>query len=454
MTEAEHDPAPHALTARQANYALVVFLLAYVLSFVDRQILALMVDPIRHDLGLSDIQIGLLQGFAFAVLYAVMGLPFGMLADRVSRRRIIAVGVVFWSLATAMCGLARSFATLFMARIGVGVGEAALSPAAHSFLSSAFPREKLGRTMAIYNLGVTGGTGIALIIGGAVVQFIASSGNVHLPLLGELRAWQTAFLVVAAPGLLIALMVLATKEPPRPQATSQAGKRNLPLGEVFRYLWTNKRTFLSIYLSAGMFGIYGYSLAGWYPALLQRNFGLTAGEAGTILGLAYALMGSLGLVSGGMLADRLAKKGYFDSNQRVVAWVGAAVVIPATITPLMPNMTLLTILLVPSIFLFYNFFGCSIAAIQLASPLSMRGTNSAIYLMINSFIGLSVGSVAAPVTNKYLFGGENLAMALAVVTAVGCGCAGLFAFWGLRSYGQLAERQAELIAQQTQAAAA
>lgn len=453
MTETEANPAQQTLTPRQANYALVVFLLAYVLSFVDRQILALMVDPIRQDLGLSDVQIGLLQGLAFAILYAVMGLPFGMLADRISRRRIIAAGVVFWSFATALCGLARSFPMLFLARIGVGVGEAALSPAAHSFLSSAFPREKLGRTMAIYNLGVTGGTGIALIIGGAVVQLIASSGNVHLPIVGELRAWQTAFLAVAAPGLLVMLLVLGTKEPPR-QIDSRTGKHTVPLGEVFRYLWTNRRIFLSIYLSAGMFGIYGYSLAGWYPALMQRNFGLSAGEAGTILGLAYAVMGSLGLVTGGVLADRLAKKGYFDSNQRVVAWVGAAVVLPATLTPLMPNMTLLVLLMVPSIFLFYNFFGCSIAAVQLASPPAMRGTNSAIYLMINSFIGLSIGSVAAPLTNEYLFGGADLARSLAVVAAIGCGCAGLFALWGLRPYGQLAEQQAALIAQQTQAAAA
>jgi MFS family permease len=453
MTETEANPAQQTLTPRQANYALAVFLLAYVLSFVDRQILALMVDPIRQDLGLSDVQIGLLQGLAFAILYAVMGLPFGMLADRISRRRIIAAGVVFWSFATALCGLARSFPMLFLARIGVGVGEAALSPAAHSFLSSAFPREKLGRTMAIYNLGVTGGTGIALIIGGAVVQLIASSGNVHLPIVGELRAWQTAFLAVAAPGLLVMLLVLGTKEPPR-QIDSRTGKHTVPLGEVFRYLWTNRRIFLSIYLSAGMFGIYGYSLAGWYPALMQRNFGLSAGEAGTILGLAYAVMGSLGLVTGGVLADRLAKKGYFDSNQRVVAWVGAAVVLPATLTPLMPNMTLLVLLMVPSIFLFYNFFGCSIAAVQLASPPAMRGTNSAIYLMINSFIGLSIGSVAAPLTNEYLFGGADLARSLAVVAAIGCGCAGLFALWGLRPYGQLAEQQAALIAQQTQTAAA
>ncbi|MDD3798225.1 MAG: MFS transporter [Novosphingobium sp.] len=438
--------APQPLTSKQANYALGIFLLAYVLSFVDRQILALMVDPIREDLGLSDIQIGLLQGFAFAILYAVMGVPFGMLADRISRKKVIAAGVVFWSFATAMCGVARSFAMLFVARIGVGVGEAALSPAAHSFLSSAFPREKLGRTMAIYNLGVTGGTGMALIIGGAVVQLIASSGNVHLPVLGELRSWQTAFLAVAAPGALVALLVAATREPPR-HVNAETGKHAAPLAEVFRFLWTNRRTFLSIYLSAGMFGIYGYSLAGWYPALMQRSFGLTAGEAGTALGVCYAVLGSLGMIAGGVLADRLAKKGYFDSNLRVIAWAGAAVALPATLTPLMPDPALLLALLAPSLFLFYMFFGCSIAAVQLASPPSMRGTNSAIYLMINSFIGLSIGSVAAPLTNEWLFDGKQLGPALAVVAAVGCVSAALLAFWGLKPFGRLTERQAALIAQ-------
>lgn len=452
MIETKGSTAAGGLTGGQANFALAVFLLAYVLSFVDRQILALMVDPIRQDLGLSDIQIGLLQGFAFAILYAVMGVPFGMLADRVSRRKIIAVGVIFWSFATALCGLARSFTMLFAARIGVGVGEAALSPAAHSYLSNAFPREKLGRTMAIYNLGVTGGTGMALIIGGAVVQLIATSGNLHLPVFGEMRAWQTAFLAVAAPGVLVMLLVLATKEPAR-VVDKQTGKHSVPVGQVFRFLWTNRRTFISIYFSAGMFGIYGYSLAGWYPALMQRSFGLSAGEAGTALGVCYAVMGSVGMIAGGMFADRLAKKGYFDSNLRVIALAGVLVLVPATLTPLMPNVTLLLLLLAPSLFLFYMFFGCSIAAVQLASPPSMRGTNSAIYLMVNSFVGLSIGTVAAPLTNEWLFGGEQLGPSLAVVAAIGCASAALLALWGLKPYGKLAEQQADLITQQAAATA-
>ena len=435
---------PDNLTSRQANYALIVFLLAYILSFVDRQILALMVDPIRQDLGLSDVEVGLLQGFAFAILYAVMGVPFGLLADRVSRKRIIAAGVIFWSIATAACGLARNFATLFVARIGVGVGEAALSPAAHSFLASAFPREKLARTMAIYNLGVTGGTGAALIIGGAVIQLIASSGPVYVPLLGELRAWQTAFLVVAAPGLLIMLFALATKEPPR-LTDNKTGKQTVSTAEAMRFLWNNRRTFSSIYLTGGLFGIYGAAQAGWYPALLMREFGMNAGEAGTLLGTCYIVFGSLGMVAGGLLADKLTSRGYFDANLRVIALAGLGATIPATLTPLMPSIPLLVLFLVPSQFLFYMFFGCSIAAVQLASAPATRGFNSSIYLMTNSFIGMSVGTVAAPLANAWLFDGQELDSALAVVGACGCASATALTLWGMKSYGKLVEEQAKQI---------
>ncbi|OCC22609.1 hypothetical protein MB02_15905 [Croceicoccus estronivorus] len=444
MKQSEASPPSTTLTSGQANFALAVFLLAYVLSFVDRQILSLMVDPIRQDLGLSDIQIGLLQGFAFAILYATMGVPFGMLADRASRRKLIAAGIVFWSFATAMCGLARSFAHLFIARIGVGVGEAALSPAAHSYLSNAFPREKLARAMAIYNLGITLGGGMALIIGGSVVALIARSGNIELPFFGELRSWQTAFLAVSLPGIFIALLALATKEPPRPRV-ADTEKQVPPLGDVFRNLWAHRRAFASIHFSSAVFGIYGYSLIGWYPTLMIRSFDLTPGQAGTTLGLYHLFLGSLGSICGGMLADKLAAKGRFDSNMRVISWIAAAVVIPATLTPLMPNITLLLIMLAPAVFLFNGYFGCSVAAIQLASPPSMRGTNAALFLLTNSFVGLTIGMLAVPMTDKYMFGGTGeLGPALGVIAAVGCTLAGLIARSGLKQYGDLAKRQASL----------
>lgn len=435
---------PRALSARQANFALGVFLLAYVLSFVDRQILALMVDPIRRDLGLSDVQLGLIQGFAFAILYAVMGLPFGLLADRVSRKRIIACGVIAWSLATAACGLARGFGTLFAARIGVGVGEAALSPAAHSFLASAFPREKLGRTMAIYSLGVTGGSGAALIIGGAVIELVTHAGGVTLPLLGELRAWQAAFLVVAAPGVLVMLLALATREPPR-IVDPATGSHAVPVAEAMRFLWRNRRTFLGIYLTAAFFGIYGSSQSAWYPALLMRQFGMSAGEAGTLLGTSFILCGSGGMVTGGLVADYLTRRGHYDANLKVIAATGLAVLVPAALTPVMTDLTWFVVLLVPSQFLFYMFFGCSIAAGQVASVPATRGTSSALYLLTTSMIGMSIGSVAAPLANAWLFGNVGLGPALAVVGVSGCAAATAMTFWAMRPYGRLVEANARAL---------
>ena len=430
-----------AWTLRQANFALAVFLAAYVLSFVDRQILGLMVDPIRRSLGLSDLQIGLLQGVAFALLYATMGVPFGMAVDRWSRRNLIVIGVVVWSVATALCGLAATFAALFTARIAVGVGEALLSPAVHSFLSDAFPAHRLARAMSIYMLGITIGSGLALIIGGSVVAMIAQGGTSVLPLIGTVEPWQTTFLVVAAPGAIVALLVLLVREPGRSRPAGQPARPAPGLGAVLRNLWANRRAFLAIHFSSALFGVYGNGFAGWYPSLLMRTHGLTPSQAGAELGLAYLLAGSIGTIIGGRWSERLALSGKADANLRVVAYAAAGAMIPAILAPLMPSPLLVIALFTPACLAFYTYFSCSTAAIQLASPPEMRGTNSALFLLTNSLVGLSAGMLAVPMADRYLFGGTgNLGPALALVAAVGCGGALLLARSGLAAYGALVER--------------
>lgn len=430
-----------AWTLRQANFALAVFLAAYILSFVDRQILGLMVDPIRHSLGLTDLQIGLLQGVAFALLYATMGVPFGMAVDRWSRRNLIVIGVVVWSLATALCGMAETFAALFMARIVVGVGEAMLSPAVHSFLADAYPAHRLARAMSIYMLGITVGSGIALIIGGSVVALIAQSGTTSLPLVGALEPWQATFMVVAAPGALIALLVLMVREPGRSHNAGGNASAVPGMGAVLRNLWINRRAFLAIHFSSALFGIYGNGFAGWYPSLLIRTHGLTAAEAGTQLGLAYLVFGSLGTIAGGRWSERLALSGRPDANLRVVAYAAAAALIPATLAPLMPSPLLVLAMFAPACFVYYTYFSCGTAAIQLASPPEMRGTNSALFLLTNALVGLSAGMLAVPMADRYLFGETgNLGPALALVATLGCGGALLFARSGLAAYGALVER--------------
>ena len=201
---------------RRAWYAVGVLMLLYVCSFADRQILSLLVAPIKRDFGMSNTQIGLLQGLAFAILYTTLGLPLGWLADRMSRRRIIAFGVFFWSLAATACGMAANATQLFLARVGVGVGEATLSPSAYSLITDYFKPEKLGRAFGIYNMGITIGSGVALIAGGLVVSWVSTAGeSFTLPIVGTVRAWQMVFIVTGAPGLLLCLLMFTVPEPPR-----------------------------------------------------------------------------------------------------------------------------------------------------------------------------------------------------------------------------------------------
>lgn len=427
------------LTSGQANYALAIFLLAYILSFVDRQILSLMVDPIRRDLNISDLQMGLLQGMAFALLYAVAGIPIGLMADRLQRKRIIATGVLFWSAATALCGLAGNYALLFAARMGVGLGEAALSPAAHSYLSDAYPRPKLARAMAIYSLGITIGAGAALMIGGKVVDLIASSGNVTLPFLGTLRPWQATFLLVASPGIVVALLVALIREPRRASLINDKGAAEVAgLVPLLAHLRRHARVFVGIYLSSCALGIMGYGMSAWYPTLLIRSFGLTPGEAGWYLGLVFLILGSAGSIAGGVLAERMALRGRHDANLRVIVLATVAVALPATCAPLMPSAALVVLVFAPACFFFHAYFGCSVAALQLATPNRMRATNAALFLLANSLIGLSVGTAIVPLINKSLFNGmRDLGPSLAVVAAFSTTIGAMLAFSGMKAYGKL-----------------
>lgn len=436
-----------ALPTREANFALTVFLLAYILSFVDRQILSLMVDPIRRDLQISDLQMGLLQGIAFALLYAVLGVPVGLMADRWPRKWIITTGVAFWSGATALCGLASNYPMLFAARMAVGMGEATLSPSAHSYLSDAYPRHKLARAMAIYSLGITLGGGLALMIGGTVIDLVGTSDAVSLGALGAVRPWQASFLIVASPGIIVAILVAVVREPSRGAMTTEPmlptdDEKIAPavgLRSMGSYFARHPKAFASIYLSSCLLGIMGYGMTAWYPTLLIREFGLSPGQAGRYLGLIFLIAGSAGSVAGGLLSERLALRGYKDANLRVVAIAAAGTAVPATLAPLMPEYWAVLLLFTPACFCFNAYFGCSVAAVQLATPSGLRATNSAIFLLANALIGLAAGSALIPLLDKLLFGSAgSIGRSLALVAAIASCTAAATAAAGRRAYGELA----------------
>ncbi|MFQ5636261.1 MAG: MFS transporter, partial [Gammaproteobacteria bacterium] len=202
-------------SAGKAWYAVSILVVAFIFSFIDRIIIALLVEPIKRDLGISDFGIGMLQGLAFAVFYALVGIPIGRWADRYSRRWIIGVGIFLWSVMTAGCGLAKNFWQLFLARVGVGVGEAALSPAAYSMISDYFPRHKLGRALGVYQAGAFVGAGLSFLVGGLVIRYVMGAEGLSLPLIGEVRPWQMVFFAVGFPGIAVALLMRTVGEPER-----------------------------------------------------------------------------------------------------------------------------------------------------------------------------------------------------------------------------------------------
>ena len=423
-----------------AYYALAVLLLAYILSFVDRNVMAVLIGPIREDFAISDFQYSLLHGFAFSMFYIVLGLPIARLADRGNRSIIITLGVLFWSLMTCLCGVARSFKLLFIARMGVGVGEAALSPPAYSLLSDFFSGESLPRALAVYTLGVTLGGGLAYIIGGAVFEYFAEADHVVLPLLGELRPWQLTFIAVGAPGFLLVALLLLLKEPARRSAstldTADSGQDVVPaLGEITAWLHRRWQAYFSLMMGVSLLSVLGYGIMAWYVEFLVRSFGSSRGDAGSAFGLIFIVAGSLGTVIGGCSAGPLARRGYVDANMRLVMIVALLWLVPAVLGPLAPNANLALWAALPMVFFLNSYFAVSIAALQLITPNRMRAQVSALLLFMTNLFGLALGPSVVAAFTDFLFADDaSLRYSLSMLAAIVCPAAAILIGWGLKYY--------------------
>lgn len=426
-------------------YVVVICMLAYIFSFVDRQILALMIEPIKHDLQLSDTQFSLLHGLAFSLFYAVMGIPIALLADRYSRPKIIAIGVAFWSLATAACGLSRNFAHMFLARIGVGVGEAALSPATYSMLSDMFPRDKLGRAVGIYSIGSFIGGGMAFLIGGYVINLLKSVDSVVVPWVGAMRPWQVTFFIVGLPGLLVALLILLTVRDPqrlglRRCADGQAKKPTIR--DTFRFLGRHRRTFFCHYLGFSFYAMVLFALLGWTPAFYMRKFGMSPVDVGYMLGVVVLVANTAGVFCGGWLMDALAKRGYRDAPLRagVIGAVGMA--LPAVAFTQVDSVGVSVALLLPAMFFASFPMPTSTAAMQILPPNQIRAQVSALFLLISNLIGLGLGTTAVALLTDRLFKspgavGQSLSLLIGGATVL---CVVLLAA-GCSSYRQSLTRE-------------
>lgn len=425
------EPTPRG--GAYAWYVVAVLLLAYTLSFIDRMILSLLVGPIRADLGISDTQMSLLMGFAFAVFYSVLGIPLGWLADRGSRRGLMVAGVAAWSLMTAVCGLAKSYVMLFLARVGVGVGEATLSPAAYSLLGDYFPREKLGRAMAVYSIGVPLGSGIALVAGALVVKFVTEGPPLILPVLGAMEPWRLTFLVVGAPGLLVALLIaLTVREPARGGAKTGAVK-----GEFTAFLRRHAAALSCHFGGMAMLALVMYGAMAWIPQFLHRTYGMTVPEAGLWFGGATAICGACGLMLGGWMADGLYRRGFKDGHLRVMR-LNAIVLLPLFIgMALAPTAGIALGLMIVAMLLGTIHGGVAGAALQMVTPNRLRARMVALYFLVANLIGLGCGPTAMALVTDLVFGDDAaLRYAIAIVTALALPVSILLLSLGLKPFAR------------------
>ena len=417
-----------------AWYALLTLLAAYILSFIDRNVMAVLIGPIREDFAISDFQYSLLHGFAFSMFYIFLGLPIARLADRGSRKWVITAGVFFWSLMTCLCGVARSFAALFLARVGVGVGEAALSPPAYSMLSDFFSEEMLPRAMAVYTLGITIGGGLAYIIGGSVYQYFAESGAPVLPLVGELRPWQTTFIVVGAPGFLLVGFLSLMAEPARRGSPSEA-ESGYSLGVIGGHLRNHWQAYGSLIFGVSLLAVLGYGTMAWYPEYLVRIHGMERAAAGSAFGLIFIIAGSLGTLAGGYSAGPLAARGYSDASMRMILWIALAWLLPAVLGPLATDGRFALWMAAPIVFFLNSYFALAIAALQRITPNRMRAQVSALMLFMTNLFGLALGPSAVAAITDFVFADDAaLARSLTILPLVVCPLAAILLGWGLQYY--------------------
>lgn len=436
---AEEEPYP---PVRYAWYVVGVLTLLYVFSFIDRQILNLLVAPIRRDLSISDTQMSLLMGFSFAVFYTFFGIILGRWADTHSRRTLIALGVAAWSLMTAGCGFAKNFTQMLLLRMSVGVGEAALSPAAYSLISDYFPRHRLATAISVYSMGIYIGSGLAFFLGGIVVGFASGQESWVLPRMGTIRPWQIIFFIVGLPGLVLALLMYTVKEPARRGVVRTAeGRTNLPMIEALQYLWANRVTFICHNVGFALLSFSSYGTSAWVPTFLIRNHGWTGAEAGMVYGAIVAIFGTLGIVAGGRYSDWLSERGHRDANLRVGLLVALAWLPSGVLFPLLSNTNIVVALLAPTVMLASAPFGVAPAAIQQMMPNPLRGQASAIYLFVVNLIGLGVGPTAVALVTDYVFKDDYAVnYSLLIVTTLAHLIAALLLWLGMKPFLRSLER--------------
>jgi len=420
-------------SARYAWFMVIMLTLAYILSFVDRYIFGLLVEPIKADFDLTDTQVGLLMGPAFGIVYATMGLPIGWLADRKRRTLILAAGIALWSVATTVTGLAKTFTHIFAARMSVGVGEAALSPVAMSIISDSFEPKSRGKPIAFYTAALTLGAGIASLVAAGVLTWAKSGPQIELPIIGVLAPWQFIFIIVGLPGVILAVIFALLREPTRIKEADDDAATALGLKDMLTYVFQRFGAFFGIIAMVGSMLVVVYS-QGWMAATFERTWGWSAERYVFVNAIIMLSLGPLTVNLAGWLSDRLYQKGHRDAPYLIML-TGMSILVPSAIAAtLMPSPTL------AFVFLAINLVGIALAsavgptALLNITPSNIRAQVTALYYMIISLLGLMLGPLTVSLLSDHVFGNENLRFAVSAVPVIFGVPALLFGFYGRGAY--------------------
>ncbi len=418
MSAAPAPAAPGASSAPEpsrgyANYVLGILVLAYVFNWVDRNVLAVLMPDMKRELGVSDTAMGFLSGPAFAIFYTLLGIPIGRWADLGNRRSILALGLAIWSGMTALCGLAQGFAMLALARVGVGVGEAAGSPSSHSLISDYFPPERRGRALSVYGMGNYAGHFVAFVIGGWI--------NHHY-------GWRNTFLLLGLPGLLLAAVIRATvREPQRSAAAARPAAGAVSFREALRYL-ARRRSYLFLNLGGALSALCGYGFGIWALTFFVRVHGLEPAEASRWLGILGPIGGLSGTLAGGVLVDRLAR-----ARPGAYLWIPALsslLHVPLAFALLLGPRELALAAYLPHALAYSMYVGPLFAVMQGVAPARMRSLAVAIHLLIVNLLGLAAGPLLVGAMNDALaarFGEDAIRYSLLLVASTGLVAGSLYA---------------------------
>lgn len=430
-----------------AWYAVIVIALVSFVSNIDRGIINLLVDPIKHDMALSDTSVSLLVGFAFSFFYMICGLPMARVSDGGNRKIILTCALTVWSVATALCGLAQQFWQLFAARGLVGAGESVKGPCSMSMISDIVPRDRFPRAFAIYQLGINAGMGGALILGGFLLAVFAHVDPIDLGAGLVIKDWHLVFLVASVPGLLLALVMAFTIREPKRRGRTRQGQA--PIGEVVRFIASHWRIYLPLLLSISIASIETFGMAVWRPTLFTRTYDLSLSVSGTLVGTMMLVATPIGLGAGAMLAEYLIRKRRDDAMVRVCFYAHMLSVPFAILMPLMPTWWLCF-----GVGLLAAIAGGMAApgqnsAIQIITPNEMRGQVNAVYLFAISVIGGGLGPTAIALLTDNIFGDEamlrySMSLFVAIFGPIGILCAWL----AMKPYGVAARRVSEADAAQ------